>query len=87
MCIDFKLAIIKGIKKVRSAIHHRIGKHAKHNVAEYFAFSITLAKCSLNFKSLGLDHGLHFIAQSWLCCSAHQVQLSCTRVSSFSLTY
>ena len=30
---------IKGVKKVRSAIHHRISKHVKQNIAEYFVFS------------------------------------------------
>ena len=31
---------VKGVKKVRSAIHQRIWKHAGQTLAEYFAFSI-----------------------------------------------
>ena len=34
------LANLKGVKKVRSAIYHRIWKYAKQNLAEWFACSI-----------------------------------------------
>ena len=58
---------LKGVKKVRSAIHHRIWKQAKQNLADYFAFSIRMWYPVVNTPLYFITFVYHFVdSQSYI---------------------